>query len=80
MAMLTLKASGTFIRVSADGYAVAAVSQQLPDPEAYARVFAAAPDLLVALKELRAVCPLGTAKVAAALEAAGAAIAKAEGA
>lgn len=44
----------------------------------HAALIAAAPDLLAALKTLRNACPLGTTKVAKAIDLANAAIAKAE--
>jgi hypothetical protein len=42
------------VKVTADGYHVATVSPGMNDAGDYARLFAAAPDLLVALKNLRA--------------------------
>ncbi len=50
--LLPLRASGEFVRVAADGYAVAAINSRMTDPEAYAHAFAAAPDLLSALKKM----------------------------
>jgi hypothetical protein len=42
------------VKVAADGYHVATVSPGMNDAGDYARLFAASPDLLIALKNLRA--------------------------
>lgn len=44
-----LKAGGDHVRMAGDGYHVATVSRGMNDRAEYARLFAAAPDMLAAL-------------------------------
>lgn len=77
-----LKASGRHVRVAADGYTVASVNSYMNDRNAYAMLFAAAPDLFHALKTLEMVVldvSTPSPEYEAAFPLARAAIAKAEG-
>lgn len=51
MQFQSLKAKGSNVRGEASSYFVATVSQRMDNSEAYAELFAAAPDMLAALKE-----------------------------
>jgi len=68
-----LRSDGPRIRVAGDGYLVAGVSAGMNDRDAYAKLFAAAPDMLAALKKARRWIPDNTAR-----DAVDAAIAKVE--
>lgn len=53
MNIAALKADRNLVKIAADGYHVATVNTRMDDPEAYARLFATAPELVAVLKDAR---------------------------